>query len=109
MNWEQLLKNIGACSGLIVLMTVWLGQAIWMQIEAEKRGMTGWVWALIGVVTPPFGLFYFLITRVRHQVLPQVAERDLILKEAAEKKLPVYQVLKEWEAGDRASYSPDQK
>ncbi|MEI7555069.1 hypothetical protein [Candidatus Chlorohelix sp.] len=95
MDWEQALKNIGAMTGLLALMLAWLVQAVWMMVEADKRGMQGWLWAFIGIITPPVGLVFFLFWRVRYQVLAEVAERDAIFREMAERKVTYYQILQE--------------
>jgi hypothetical protein len=95
MNWEQVLKNIGAMTGLLALTLAWLTQALWMMVEADKRGMQGWLWAFIGIITPPVGLFVFLFWRVRYPVRAEVAERDAVLKEMAERKVTYYQILQE--------------
>ncbi len=95
MNWEQVLKNIGAMSGLIALMIVWIGQALWMRIEADKRGMMGWIWAFIGILVPPFGLFFFLFWRMRYPVQPEVAERDEMIEEVSRRKIPFYRIMDE--------------
>jgi|GEM_PF-2058547 len=93
MNWDQVLKNIGALSGFSVLIIVWLGQALWMRIEADKRGMWGWVWAFIGILTPPFGLFFFLFWRLRSPVRPEVSERDEVMEETSRTKRPFYEIM----------------
>ncbi|NWJ44562.1 MAG: hypothetical protein HXX08_01655 [Chloroflexi bacterium] len=95
MNWEQVLKNIGAMTGLLALTLAWLIQALWMRVEADKRGMQGWLWAFIGIITPPVGLFVFLFWRVRYPVRAEVAERDAVFKEMAERKVTYYQILQE--------------
>ncbi len=88
MNWEQVLKNVGASAGLMALMIFWLGQALWMRVDADKRGMLGWAWALAGIVLPVVSLFVFLIIRSRHPVLEVVAERDAIIEETSRLKMP---------------------
>ena len=95
MNWEQALKNIGAMTGLLALMLAWLIQALWMMVEADKRGMQGWLWAFIGILIPPVGLFIFLFWRVRYPVRAEVAERDAVLREITERKVTYYQILLE--------------
>ena len=94
-------------SGLLVLMLVWMGQALWMRVEADKRGMQGWLWAFIGILTPPFGLFFFLFWRIRHPVRPEVAERDEVIEETSRTRKPFYTILNERQSSETDSLIPD--
>jgi hypothetical protein len=95
MNWEQLLKNIGAASGILVLIILWLGQGLWMRVEADKRNMAGWLWALVGILFPVVGLFFFMFWRMRYPIMPEVAERDEVIEETSRTKVPFYTILQE--------------
>jgi lipid-A-disaccharide synthase-like uncharacterized protein len=88
MDSEQLLINLGVSVGFFVFMGLWLVIAMWMRVDANKRGMIGWVWIWIGLVGGPVALFIYLIARGKRPVLSVVHERDALLEEAARTHLP---------------------
>lgn len=58
---------------------------MWMMVDAQKRGLWGWIWAFVGLLTGPLGLiFYILFWRGRYAVLPVVEVRDALIHQTSE-------------------------
>jgi membrane protease YdiL (CAAX protease family) len=62
---EGVLFGIGAltCGIVAVIWIVWLVLAIWVYKDAEKRGMSGILWALIVFFLGIIGLIIYLVIR----------------------------------------------
>jgi hypothetical protein len=80
MDWERVMVNAGVVVGFLALMVFWLGLALWMRVDADKRGMIGWVWVWVGIVGGPVALFLYLIVRGTRRVLPVVSKRDDLIE-----------------------------
>jgi hypothetical protein len=82
MNWEQAFNVIGVLAGFCVFMIIWLGIVLWMMVDAQKRGLWGWVWAFVGLLTGPLGLIIYIVGwHGRYQVLEVVSERDELIRQ----------------------------
>ncbi len=81
MDWERVLINLGVVLGFFALMSFWIGLAMWMRVDADKRGMLGWPWIYVGLLTGPLGLIGYIIFRGNRPVLPIVLQRDEIIAE----------------------------
>ena len=79
MNWEQVLINVGVMAGFLMMITFWVGLAMWMRVDADKRGIVGWVWTFVGLLTGPLGLVIYLLYRGNRPVLEVVHQRDLLI------------------------------
>jgi hypothetical protein len=79
---EQIIKNLGVGFAFLAIMVIWLGFALWMRVEADKRNMLGWAWAFGGVLLPVVSWVIFLVVRSRHPIAEEVVERDEVLEEA---------------------------
>jgi hypothetical protein len=88
MNWEQVLINVGVTAAFFLLMFFWVGLALWMRVDADKRGITGWVWAFVGILTGPLGLIAYLLFRGNRPVLEVVHKRDEIIAANARAHAP---------------------
>jgi len=88
MDWEQLLVNVGLIAGFIAFIAFWVGLAMWLRVDADKRGMIGWVWAFLGIIAGPLALFVYLIIRGNRPVLEVVNERDVLIEEATRTGIP---------------------
>lgn len=88
MDWERVLINTGMVFGFFMLMTFWIGLAMWMRIDADKRGLVGWIWIFVGILTGPFGLVAYLLFRANHTVLEVVNVRDELIAENARAHAP---------------------
>ena len=88
MDWEKLLLNFGVIVGFVALMAFWIGLAMWLRVDADKRGMTGWIWAFVGIIGGPVALFAYLIIRGNRPVLEVVTERDALIEEAVRTGVP---------------------
>lgn len=84
MDWERVLINTGLVFGFFMLITFWVGLAMWMRVDADKRGIVGWVWTFIGIVTGPLGLIVYLLYRANRPVLPVVQQRDEIIAQTSQ-------------------------
>ncbi len=89
MDWEQVLMDFSVVAGFMAFIIFWLGLAMWMRVDADKRGMTGWVWIFIGLLTGPLGLIFYLFYRGSHPVLPVVRQRDELIAETARTHTPI--------------------
>ncbi len=88
MDWERVLINLGMVTGFLALIAFWVGLALWLRIDADKRGLPGWAWIFIGIAGGPLALFVYLVIRGNRPVLPVVLERDALLEEAARTGIP---------------------
>jgi hypothetical protein len=79
---DQILKNLTVGFAFLAIMFIWLGFALWMRVEADKRNMLGWAWAFGGVLLPVVSWVAFIILRKRHPIVAEVIERDEVLDEA---------------------------
>jgi hypothetical protein len=89
MDWEQALINFGIVAGFLALMGFWLGLSMWMRVDADKRGLVGWVWIFIGLVTGPVGLIAYILYRGNRPVLEVVKQRDELISETSRAHMPV--------------------
>ena len=89
MDWEQALINFGIVAGFLALMGFWLGLAMWMRVDADKRGLVGWVWIFVGLVTGPVGLIAYMLYRGSRPVLEVVKQRDQLISETSRAHMPV--------------------
>ena len=95
MDWDQVLMDVSVVAGFTALIVFWLGLAMWMRVDADKRGITGWVWVFVGLITGPLGLIAYLLFRGNRPVLPVVRQRDELILKTARTHVP-------------ADYNPDQ-
>ena len=89
MDWEQALINFGIVAGFLALMGFWLGLSMWMRVDADKRGLVGWVWIFVGLVTGPVGLIAYMLYRGSRPVLEVVKQRDQLISETNRAHMPV--------------------
>ena len=87
MDWQQFFNNFGVLAGFCAFILFWLSILMWMMVDAQKRGLWGWVWAFVGLLTGPVGLIgYILFWRGRYAVLPVVEVRDALIRQTSENK-----------------------
>ncbi|HEX2911851.1 MAG TPA: hypothetical protein VH186_13670 [Chloroflexia bacterium] len=89
MDWERVLINFGVVMGFLALTTFWVGIAIWLRVDAEKRGLPGWVWAFVGILTGPVGLITYILFRGNRPVLEIVKKRDQLIAETRQAHAPI--------------------
>ncbi len=89
MDWERVLINFGVVIGFLALIGFWLGLAMWMRVDADKRGIVGWVWIFIGLLTGPLGLIGYILYRGNRPVLAVVHQRDDLIAETARARAPM--------------------
>jgi hypothetical protein len=53
---------VGVVLGLLILV-LFLGSLVWLYQDAQSRGKTGCLWALIAFFTWPFGLIAYILLR----------------------------------------------
>ncbi len=80
--------SIGVVFGFMAFMLFWVGLAMWLRVDADKHGMTGWVWAFLGIIGGPAALFAYLIFRGNRPVLAIVNQRDVLIEETIRTGLP---------------------
>jgi hypothetical protein len=88
MDWERVLINFGVVSGLLAVMSFWIGIALWLWVDANKHGMVGWVWIYVGLLSGPVGLIAYILYRGDRPVLEIVRQRDALLAEISRTHLP---------------------
>lgn len=92
MDWDLVLSNVGVIAGFCAFILFWLSILMWMMVDSQKRGLWGWVWAFVGLLTGPVGLIaYILFWRNRYEVLPIVNQRDELIRQTSELHRPVDQ------------------
>jgi hypothetical protein len=79
---ERLLINFGVIVGFLAITSFWIGLSMWMRVDADKRGLPGYLWIFVGLVTGPVGLIAYIIFRGNRPVLPVVHTRDELIAEA---------------------------
>ena len=89
MDWERVLINFGVITGFLALMAFWLGLAMWMRVDADKRGLAGWVWIYVGLLTGPIGLIAYILWRGNRPVLDVVKTRDELIATNARLHTPI--------------------
>lgn len=62
---------------------------MWLRIDADKRGMVGWAWAFVGLLTGPLGLIAYIFYRGNRPELPVVRKRDELINETARAHAPM--------------------
>ncbi len=89
MDWERVLINVGVVAGFAALMGFWLGLTMWMRVDADKRGLIGWVWIFVGLLTGPIGLIVYLLYRGDRPMLEVVGQRDELIAENTRAHAPI--------------------
>ncbi|MDB5079654.1 MAG: hypothetical protein JWP00_1578 [Chloroflexi bacterium] len=79
MDGERLLINFGVIVGFLAITSFWIGLSMWMRVDADKRGLPGYLWIFVGLVTGPLGLIAYIIFRGNRPVLPIVHTRDALI------------------------------
>ena len=83
MDGERLLINFGVIVGFLAITSFWIGLSMWMRVDADKRGLPGYLWIFVGLVTGPLGLIAYIIFRGNRPVLPVVHKRDELIAETS--------------------------
>jgi hypothetical protein len=89
MDGERLLINFGVIMGFLAITSFWIGLSMWMRVDADKRGLPGYLWIFVGLVTGPLGLIGYIIFRGNRPVLPVVHKRDELIAEISKTHHPV--------------------
>lgn len=89
MDGERLLINFGVIMGFLAITSFWIGLSMWMRVDADKRGLPGYLWIFVGLVTGPVGLIAYIILRGNRPVLPVVHTRDELIAETHKSHHPV--------------------
>lgn len=61
---------------------------MWMRVDADKRGLPGYLWIFVGLVTGPVGLIAYIIFRGNRPVLSVVQTRDELIAETHKSHQP---------------------
>ncbi len=83
MDGERLLINFGVIMGFLAITSFWIGLSMWMRVDADKRGLPGYLWIFVGLVTGPLGLIAYIIFRGNRPVLDVVRKRDELIAETS--------------------------
>ena len=83
MDGERLLINFGVIMGFLAITSFWIGLSMWMRVDADKRGLPGYLWIFVGLVTGPMGLIAYIIFRGNRPVLQVVHKRDELIAETS--------------------------
>lgn len=75
--------------GFLAITSFWIGLSMWMRVDADKRGLPGYLWIFVGLVTGPVGLIAYIIFRGNRPVLPVVHLRDKLISENHKSHHPV--------------------
>jgi len=51
------------CIVPIIILVIWIAIGVWLYKDAEKRGKSGALWLIIGLVTGIIGIIIWLIVR----------------------------------------------
>jgi len=71
-NWAEhtVLGFPATAIPLLIMTLIWLGVIIWVYRDAEKRGMSGLLWALLVFIGSIVGLIIYLIVRTEPGARP---------------------------------------
>jgi hypothetical protein len=73
------------CFGWIIMFVIWIAIGIWMYKDAEKRGKSGALWLIIGLLFGIIGLIVWLIVRPPE---PSFYEKKAAPQEAQARNCP---------------------
>mgnify|MGYP002395433647 FL=1 len=62
-EWAGGLFAGAACLFWVVMLVIWIAIGVWMYKDAEKRGKSGALWLIIGLLLGIIGLIVWLIVR----------------------------------------------
>jgi len=51
------------CAVYVVMFVIWIAIGIWLYKDAEKRGKSGAIWLIIGLIAGIIGLIIWLVVR----------------------------------------------
>ena len=58
-----MLMNLVAIIPLLVMLVIFIGQAIWVARDAMKKGEEfWWLWTIISVIVFPIGIIIYILT-----------------------------------------------